>query len=145
MRILLLLFVILPLAELWLLIWVGSIIGALPTVALVVSTAVLGVLLLRRQGLDTLLRGRQRLEMGEVPAEEVIEAMILAMSGVLLLLPGFATDVLGLLGLIAPLRRRLAARVAPRMVVGRQPFPPGSDRGPRTLEGEYWHKNDDGD
>jgi UPF0716 protein FxsA len=145
MRILLLLFVILPLAELWLLIWVGSIIGALPTLALVVLTAVAGVWLLRRQGLDTLLRGRQRLEMGEVPAEEMIEGMVLAMSGVLLLLPGFATDTLGLLGLVAPLRRWLVARIVPRVAAGRWPFPPGSGEGPRTLEGEYWRKDDDGD
>src|SRR5690554_8142441 len=109
MRILLLLFVILPLAELWLLIWVGSIIGALPTLALVVLTAVAGVWLLRRQGLDTLLRGRQRLEMGEVPAEEMIEGMVLAMSGVLLLLPGFATDTPGVLGLVASRMRWLVA------------------------------------
>ena len=140
MRFFLLLFIVLPLAELWLLIQVGTLVGALPTVSLVVLTALVGLVLLRHQGLATLTRGRQRLEAGELPAEEMLEAMVLALSGVLLIAPGFVTDTLGLLGLLPPLRRWLVAALVPRMVVSGTVRRSGEAH--HTLEGEYWREDD---
>lgn len=141
MRLVPLFFIILPLVELWLLIEVGALVGALPTVAGVVLSALGGVVLLRHQGVGALSRVRQRLAAGELPAEEMLEAMVLAVSGLMLVAPGFITDTLGLLGLIPPLRRWLVARIVPRMVVvsaaaGRR------GEGPRTLEGEFWREDD---
>ncbi len=137
MRYFFLLFILLPLFELWLMIQVGTVIGAWPTVLLVVATAVIGLALLRHQGFSTLARGRQRMEAGEVPAEEMMEAMMLALSGVLLVAPGFATDALGFLGLISPLRRWLASRAASRMVVAGA-YSGFADRRSTTVEGEFW-------
>ena len=107
MRILFVVFILAPILEMWLLIEVGSAIGALPTIACVVLTAMAGAALLRQQGVSTLLRARQRLDHGEVPAREMLEGMLLAIGGVLLLTPGFITDALGLVFLLRPLRGAL--------------------------------------
>jgi len=101
---LLVLFIGIPLFELYLLIQVGSIIGALPTLALVVFTAVLGAALLRRQGLSTVQRIQIAMNRGEVPALEVVEGAILLIGGAMLLTPGFVTDALGFLCLWPPAR-----------------------------------------
>lgn len=104
MRFFLLLFIVIPIAEMWLLIHVGGLIGALPTIALVMLTAIIGLALLRRQGFATLMRGRAKMESGEIPAMEMLEALVLAVSGAMLLTPGFFTDALGFAGLL-PLSR----------------------------------------
>lgn len=135
-----LLFVALPLLELYVLIQVGSAIGAIATVALVVFSAVLGTLLVRHQGLQTLQQARRSMERGEPPAIPMLEGGLLVIGGILLLIPGFITDVLGLLLLVAPLRRALILKFVSR--VGGPPRPPGGDQprppeGPRTIEGEY--------
>ena len=103
----LLLFVGAPLVELYVLIEVGSGIGALPTVLLSIFTAALGGWLVRYQGLSVLFRVRQMLDAGEKPAVEVLEGAVLLLTGLLLLLPGFITDTLGFLVLIPPVRRAL--------------------------------------
>ncbi len=107
---LLLLFLIAPAIELYLMIQVGSRIGAGPTVLLVLFTAVLGGLLVRMQGLSTLNRVRRTLARGEAPALEMLEGVALALAGVLLFLPGFVTDTAGFLLLVPPLRRWLVMR-----------------------------------
>lgn len=107
MPLLLLLFIVIPIVEIWLLIKVGSVIGAISTVALVMLTAVIGLALLRQQGFSTLLRLNQRLAQGELPATEVFEGVVLAIGGALLLTPGFFTDAIGFLCLIPPTRRAL--------------------------------------
>ena len=91
----LLIFFITPIVEMYLLIEVGGYIGALPTIGLVMITAVIGVTLLRIQGLATLTRGVNRLQTGELPAREVVEGLLLAVAGALLLTPGFVTDGIG--------------------------------------------------
>ena len=106
-----LLFLLTPLAEMYLLIEVGGRIGAWPTMGLVVLTAVIGVALLKRQGLRTLLRAQARLASGEVPAAEVAEGLLLAVAGALLLTPGFATDGVGFLILVPAVRARVASRL----------------------------------
>jgi len=91
-QILFLLFLLIPLLEIYLLIKVGGIIGALPTVFIVVFTAVLGAWLLRIQGLSTLMRVRSTLAQGGIPAVEMLEGAVLLVAGALLLTPGFFTD-----------------------------------------------------
>ena len=117
MRYLFLIFVITPVLEMWLLITVGGYLGALPTISLVLLTAFIGVNLLRAQGFETLWRGRRKFEEGQLPAQEIAEGIILAVSGALLLTPGFVTDLVGFSGPIPPLRRIIAQFVLSRMVV----------------------------
>ena len=106
----LLLFVSVPLVELFFLIQVGSEIGALPTIGLTILTAVLGASLVRIQGFGVLLRVREAADRGEVPALELLNGALILLAGLLLLLPGFVTDAVGFLLLVPPLRRRLIAR-----------------------------------
>lgn len=93
-------FTLIPLAELYLLITVGSHIGAIPTIGLVLLTGVAGAWLARMQGMATMIRVQQNLQQGVMPAEEVMDAFIILAAGVVLLTPGFLTDVAGLLLLI---------------------------------------------
>ncbi len=114
---LLLLFIVMPIAEMWLLIHVGGLIGALPTIGLVLLTAMVGLALLRRQGFATLMRGRAKMESGEIPAMEMLEALVLAVSGALLLTPGFVTDAVGFIGLLPLSRQWLVSFLIKRMNV----------------------------
>ena len=109
MRYLFLLFITVPIVEMWILIEVGSHIGALSTIALVFLTAAVGLALLRQQGLDTLLRVNQKMQQGQLPAEEIVTGLMLAIGGVLLLTPGFATDLLGFACLLPPTRKLMVA------------------------------------
>lgn len=111
MRFLFLFFVAVPLIEMFLLFEVSDQIGGLATIALVVLTAIIGVQILKRQGLSTLLRANQRIEAGQLPAQEIVEGMMLAGAGALLLTPGFITDTIGFVLLTAPFRRQIAAKV----------------------------------
>ncbi len=113
-----LIFVLVPVAEMYVLIRVGSQIGAWPTIGLVLLTALVGVALLRQQGLSTLARGMGRLEQGQLPAQEMVEGMLLAMTGALLLTPGFLTDVVGFLLLIPPIRLVAVRWLLDRMIIG---------------------------
>jgi UPF0716 protein FxsA len=149
MRYLFLLFIVMPIVEMWLLITVGAEIGALATISLVLLTALIGAQLLREQGFDTLWRGRRKLEEGQLPAQEIIEGIILAVSGALLLTPGFVTDIIGFAGLIPPLRVLFVKQMLRRMVVtdlhGNQ-FRPGAQEnqpgGDGVIEGESWEDKD---
>ena len=111
MRLLFLLFLIVPIIEMIVLIQVGAWIGVVPTVLLVVFTATLGVWLLRWQGLATWFRLQQRLASGELPGNELLEGAMLLVGGALLLTPGFVTDAVGFVCLIPVLRRPLARRL----------------------------------
>ena len=108
-RVLFLLFITIPIIEMGVLIWVGGFIGVLPTLALVVMTAVLGVALLRLQGFLTLQRIQEKLSFGEIPDTELIEGGLLLIGGALLLTPGFVTDALGFMFLL-PFSRRFFAK-----------------------------------
>ena len=103
----LLIFIGAPLIALYFLREVGSVIGALPTIALSVFTAVLGGLLVRMQGFAILFRAQSQLANREVPAFELLDGALLLLVGFALMLPGFITDALGFLLLIPPLRRFL--------------------------------------
>ena len=139
----LLVFLLVPLVEIYFLIKVGGWIGAFPTVALVVLTALLGAALARQQGLATLQRLQQTIARGEAPALEMIEGVMLLVGALLLLTPGFFTDLAGFACLLPLTRRWLALRGLKRfmvMPVGNAPPAPGEHH-PRTIEGEF-HRED---
>jgi UPF0716 protein FxsA len=111
MRIPLYLFIIIPFAEILLLLEVSDKIGGLWTIGLVIMTAVIGVRLLKIQGLSTLIRFQGRLQQGELPAQEIVEGLLIAFAGALLLTPGFLTDIIGFSCLLPPLRALIARRI----------------------------------
>ena len=115
---LLLLFIAIPIIEMWLLISISRHIGALLTISLVVATAVIGVHWLRQQGFSTLLKLNERLSAGEMPAREITEGVIITIGGALLLTPGFATDALGFACLFAPSRALLVKSLFSRIQNG---------------------------
>ncbi|MCY4263438.1 MAG: FxsA family protein [Gammaproteobacteria bacterium] len=117
MRFLFLAFLLVPLLEMLLLFEVSDRIGGLWTLSLVVLTAVVGVQILKQQGFSTLLRARSRLASGELPAQEILEGMMLAAAGAMLLTPGFLTDTIGFIFLCGPMRRPLASRLISAGVV----------------------------
>lgn len=105
LKILIVLFIAIPVIEIYLLIQVGSVIGAIPTILMIIGTAVLGAALLRMQGISTFQRVQSAMQRGEIPAIEMLEGLILLISGALLLTPGFFTDAIGFIALVPPLRR----------------------------------------
>ena len=129
MRVALWLVLAVPLIDLWLLIEVGRAIGAGRTFLLMLLIAIAGLAVIRRLGLATLLRARERMAAGEPPSREMLDAALLTLGGVLLLIPGFLTDLMALACLLPPLRRWLAQRLFAR---SGGPTSPGS-----VIEGEY--------
>jgi UPF0716 protein FxsA len=112
---LLLLFTLVPLAELWLLIEIGRLIGTWPTVLIVASTGFAGVWLARTQGLITLFRIRAELEQGIVPGDKLLDGVCILLGGAFLLTPGLLTDLLGF-SLLLPFSRRWIKDVGRRFL-----------------------------
>ncbi len=168
--ILLLLFIAVPIIEISLFIQVGGVLGMWPTIGLVIITAFFGATLVRSQGLQTLMSVQGRLQQGELPAQQIVEGVMLAVAGVLLLTPGFMTDVFGMAVLLPAPRAWLAKQLMSKVKVGNMaaggfqshshfqqgnpfeqnnPFEQSGSR-PRdnyqdgdTFEGEYQKKDDD--
>ena len=163
-----LLFVILPILEIAVIIRVGGAIGVLPTIAIMIGMAIAGTWLIRSQSRIALTRAAEQLRGGKPPVDEVIDGFGILVAGLLLLTPGFITDVLGLALLVPPVRRRIArglfsafAKRADIRVTtsrfdfrrGRRPEDvertrPGSPGGrppsqPTTIEGEYSRVDDE--
>jgi UPF0716 protein FxsA len=135
-----------PLVEIALFVLVGQAIGLWPTLALVVLAAVTGMFLVRVNGLQALMRMRASVEAGEDPVGPLAHGALVVLAGVLLILPGFFTDALGLLLLIPPLRTALIARVGARVRV--RAATRSSPYGPRrasahTIEGDFERIDDD--
>ncbi|MBP8885293.1 membrane protein FxsA [Pseudomonas indoloxydans] len=145
MRVFLFLFLLFPIIELALLIKVGSAIGVLPTLMLVIGTAILGSVLLRVAGVATAWRAREKLSRGELPEQEMLEGLLIAVGGGLLLLPGFISDILGVLCLTPFTRRLLVGKIRRRAeeqtLRQRAFFDDQAARtgktNPNVLEGEY--------
>lgn len=112
-----LLFIAIPLIELYFIIVVGEAIGAFWTVILVILTAVIGVSLLRIQGMNTLMRAQRNMSQGQIPAMEMMEGIALAVAGVLLITPGFITDSIGMLCLIPASRQAIIRYIMARASV----------------------------
>lgn len=107
LKVFFLLFLLIPLTELFVLIEVGSEIGALPTILLTIATAVVGAYLMRTQGVQTMQRAQQSLAAGQVPETEMMEGTFIFLGGLLLFIPGFITDAIGFLFLIPPVRHAM--------------------------------------
>ncbi|MFW5426056.1 MAG: FxsA family protein [Methylophagaceae bacterium] len=135
-RLLFILFLFVPLVEIYFLIKVGDVIGAGWTIFAVVSTAVIGAGLLRIQGASTLLRAQSNLLKGALPAMEMMEGFALALSGVLLLTPGFFTDAFGFLLLIPPVRRWIIGRKLQNATFVQSGFTSSGHSDPTIIEGE---------
>ena len=111
MNTLLLLIIGIPIIEIFLFIKVGSQIGAFNTISLVFLTAFLGIIYARYEGFNTLKSGMSQLVKNEMPIYEIVSGAALAFAALLLILPGFATDIIGLLIVFPPTRRLLLKRV----------------------------------
>jgi len=115
--VLLFLFIVVPIIEIALFVQLGGFLGLWPTIALVLVTAVVGASLVRSQGIATLMSVQSRLQQGELPAQQIVEGVMLAVAGVLLLTPGFMTDALGMLVLLPAPRAMLAKQLMSRVKV----------------------------
>jgi UPF0716 protein FxsA len=113
---LVLLFIIVPIAELYVIIQVGQTIGVLETIGLLILVSVLGAWLAKREGLGVLRRVRQQLDAGRVPAVEVIDGFLVLLAGALLLTPGFLTDIVAIVLLIPPMRAGVRALLRRRLL-----------------------------
>ncbi|HSD24963.1 MAG TPA: FxsA family protein [Solirubrobacterales bacterium] len=161
MLFLVVIFILVPIAELYVIIQVGNAIGLVPTLVLLLVDALLGSLLLRHQGRAAWIRFNRALAEGRVPHKEVFDGVLVIMGGALLLTPGFLTDIVGLIFLIPPtralirafsarfVRRRLALGGAvwsfgtPRRAPGPRPAPSGpsaSDRRPGPEDPFSWEE-----
>jgi UPF0716 protein FxsA len=138
-RLLFLLFLTVPLLELYILIQVGSSFGAVPTIALCLFTAALGAFLLREQGLQTLARVQRKLQAGEMPAGDVIGGLILLFSGIFLLTPGLFTDVIGFICLLPQFRDFVAKGMLTNVL---HKHSQQNRDGRVIVEGEFWDEND---
>jgi UPF0716 protein FxsA len=122
---LLALFIVVPLAELYVILKVGDAIGVLPTIALLAADSVLGSLLLRAQGRAVWRRFNETLAGGGMPHREVMDGVLVIFGGAFLITPGFLTDVVGLILLLPPtralVRRLLVRRLGRRVTVGAVP------------------------
>jgi len=135
---LVLLFVLVPIVELYVIIQVGEQIGALPTIAILVADSILGSVLLRSQRRGVWRRFNETLATGRAPAREVLDGVLVIFGGALLLTPGFVTDIFGAAFLLPPtravIRKGLVRRFAGRLIVAapgsarrRPPRGPGAD------------------
>lgn len=131
---LVLIFIVVPLAELYVIIQVGEAIGLVPTLALLLADALLGSILLRHQGRGAWIRFNRALAEGRLPHKEVFDGVLIILGGALLLTPGFLTDILGLIFLIPPTRalvRAMSARlVRRRLALGEAVWTFGGSRRP---------------
>jgi UPF0716 protein FxsA len=128
------LFIVVPLVELALLVWLGGRIGFWPTIAIVVATGLAGAALARLAGLHVLLQIRREVMAGRMPVGHLLDGVLVLVGGVVLLTPGLLTDVLGF-ALLVPGTRRIARRVLERRLRGAvhsrrvQIFGPGGEDG----------------
>ncbi len=147
--IILLLFLAVPIVEIYLVVQVGSSLGVLPTIALLVLISTTGAWLLRHQGLSVLARIQSKLAHGEMPGKELVDGLLIVFAGALILTPGFMTDGFGIFLMLPPTRaivrialmRRFGVRVASG---GGSYGPDGFSRwgGPNHV-GDFWVSSDD--
>jgi UPF0716 protein FxsA len=104
MPLLILLFIVIPIAELYVILKVGDLIGILPTIALLVADSLLGSWLLKSQGRTVWRRFQETMQAGRIPHREVFDGVLVIFGGAFLITPGFLTDIVGLLLLLPPTR-----------------------------------------
>ena len=130
MNSLLLLFISIPLIEIYLFIKVGSFIGAFNTISLILVTAIIGIVYVRYEGFNTLKSGMSQLVKNQLPVYEIISGAALAFAALLLILPGFATDFLGFLLIFPPTRKLLFKKV-------RNKYPDQNNKKQDFINGEF--------
>ncbi|EFI0609337.1 FxsA family protein [Escherichia coli] len=133
--------------EISIFIQVAHVLGVLLTLVLVIFTSVIGMSLVRNQGFKNFVLMQQKMAAGENPAAEMIKSVSLIIAGLLLLLPGFFTDFLGLLLLLPPVQKHLTVKLMPHLRFSRMPgggFSAGTGGG-NTFDGEYLRKDDERD
>jgi len=139
--ILLFLFIVVPVAEISLLINVGKAIGGLYTILFVIFTAILGAYLVKAQGVATLNNLQQEMNAGRVPAMQIAEGVALLFAGAVLLTPGFITDAVGFSLLIPPIRQTLIKWVMKQGIIKTQTAgfqtSKQSTKDSNVIEGEY--------
>ncbi len=133
-----LLIILIPAIEIYLLIKIGSQIGAITTILLIFSTAIIGIYYAKYEGLNTLKSGFKQLSKNQTPAYEVISGAAIAFAAVLLIIPGFATDVLGFL-LIFPFSRKFFLKNISNK------FKKTADKKNNFIDGEFEDIEDDND
>lgn len=110
-RLLFIFFIIIPIIEITVLMQVGALLGVWPTIAIVILTAWLGAKYVRQQGIATLNSVQTKMAQGQMPSDEIVTGLVLLVAGVLLVTPGFVTDLLGLSLLIPAVRQAIAGSV----------------------------------
>ena len=122
-----------PLIEIYLFIKVGSEIGALNTILLILTTAIVGIWYARYEGFNTLRSGMSQLVKNELPLYEIVSGAAIAFAALLLILPGFATDIIGIL-LVFPVTRKIILSKYSKKKTSKKK---DNDRGKNYIEGEY--------
>ena len=122
-----------PLIEIYLFIKVGSEIGALNTILLILTTAVVGIWYVRYEGFNTLRSGMSQLVKNELPLYEIVSGAAIAFAALLLILPGFASDIIGIL-LVFPVTRKIILSKYSKKNTSKKK---DNDRGKNYIEGEY--------
>lgn len=117
LRIFLLLFIAVPIIEIAVLLQVGGLIGGLNTLLLIVATAVIGAVLVKQQGIQNWLTMQQKLACGQPPALEMVSGILIFLAGVMLITPGFVTDIIGLAFLLPASRKVIAAYLLKHLFV----------------------------
>lgn len=138
-------FLSVPFFEIYMLLKMGGIIGAFPTILLVVFTAVLGAWMLRQQGFATWQRLQAGMAKGQPPVLAMIEGPILLVGGALLLTPGFFTDIIGFLCLVPITRKKMALYLIEKnwmKTTGSNPFRQHAKKPKNIIEGEYKKEDD---
>jgi UPF0716 protein FxsA len=128
LRVLFILFALLPILEIAILVNVGSIIGGWNTIGIVILTAFIGAYFVKREGIATLQTAQAKMQRNEVPGKELVEGLMLVIAGVLLVTPGFVTDILGFLFVMPGSRHLLASQVSKHMKM-RVVMPGGASAG----------------
>ena len=140
---LLIIFIVIPVIEVSLFIEIGSFIGSFNTILLIFTTALIGVYFVRQQGISTYSKLYNQLQNQEAPIQTMFEGLVILISGILLITPGFFTDALGFLGLI-PLTRVIFIKIVANSVLSRYGMKnQSSDDG--SIEGDFEEINDDED
>ena len=134
----LLLIIGIPIIEIYLFIKIGSQIGAFTTISLIFITAFLGVLYARYEGFNTIKSGMAQLIKNEMPIYEIVSGAALAFAAILLILPGFATDTIGLLIIFPPTRRLFIKRISKN-------YPKNNNKKQDFINGEFEDIDDDND
>ena len=114
-------FIIIPIIEISIFITIGSNIGILNTIAIILTTALVGIFLVRRQGIKLLFDAQQNLSQGVMPTEEIKGGIFLLVSGLLLITPGFFTDCIGFSMFLNPVQNFVALR-AKKFFISRQRY-----------------------